>query len=172
GRYALHEFAKNVYSFGATDAAGRELPVARPDLHQWTVSGHGGEVVVTYTLYGDHADGTYAGIDEAQAHLNIPATFMWGRGLGERPIEVRFKLPRAWKVATQLVPTADAEVFTAPNQAYFIDSPIHLGPIETREWIVAGPKGPETVRVAVQSLDDAAAIDRYAAAVKAIAAEE
>ena len=37
---------------------------------------------------------------------------------------------------------------------------------------VAGPKGPETVRVAVQSLDDAAAVDRYAAAVKAIAAEE
>lgn len=172
GRYALHEFAKNVYSFHATDRAGRELPVARPDLHEWDVRGHGGEVAVTYTLYGDHADGTYAGIDEAQAHLNIPATFMWARGLGERPIEVRFRLPRGWKVATQLVPTADPEVFTAPNLAYFIDSPTHLGPIETREWTVAGPEGPETLRVAVQSLDDAAAVDRYADAARRIAAEE
>ena len=172
GRYALHEFAKNVYSFRATDRAGRELPVARPDLHEWDVSDHGGELVATYTLYGDHADGTYAGIDESQAHLNIPATFMWARGLAERPIEVRFRLPQGWKVATQLVPTSDPEVFTAPNLWYFIDSPTHLGPIETREWTVAGPKGPETLRVAVHSLDDAAAIDRYAAAAKAIAAEE
>jgi predicted metalloprotease with PDZ domain len=172
GRYALHEFAKNVYGFRATDAAGHELPVRRPDLHEWDVSGHGGELVVEYTLYGDHADGTYAGIDETQAHLNIPATFMWGRGLGDRPIQVRFHLPQGWQVATQLVPTSDPEVFTAPSLAYFIDSPTHLGPLQTRSWTVAGPKGPETLRVAVHSLDDAAAIDRYAAAAKAIAAEE
>lgn len=172
GRYALHEFAKNVYAFRALDGSGRELAVERPDLHQWTVSGHGGELVASYTLFGDHADGTYAGIDDQQAHLNIPATFVWARGMGDRPIEVRFKLPPGWKVATQLVPTADPEVFTAPNLAYFIDSPTHLGAIATREWSVSGPKGPQTIRVAVHSLDDAAAVDRYAAAVKAVAAEE
>jgi predicted metalloprotease with PDZ domain len=174
GRYALHEFAKNVYSFRATDAAGRELAVSRPDLHQWTVSGHGGELVASYTLYGDRADGTYAGIDETHAHLNIPATFMWARGLGERPVEVRFRLPAGagWNVATQLVPTADPEVFTAPNLAYFVDSPTHLGPSEVREWTVSGPNGPQTLRIAVHHQDDRASLDRYLAAAQAIAAEE
>jgi predicted metalloprotease with PDZ domain len=174
GRYALHEFAKNVYSFRATDGSGRELAVTRPDLHQWTVTGHGGDVVATYTLYGDRADGTYAGIDETHAHLNIPATFMWARGLGERPIEVRFRLPQGagWKVATQLVPTSDPEVFTAPNLAYFIDSPTELSAFDVREWTVAGPKGPQTLRLTVHNRDTPALVDRYLAAAQAVTAEE
>ena len=77
GRYALHDFAKNVYNFRATGADGRAVELSRPDNHQWDVSGHGGSVRVTYTLYGDHADGTYVGIDRTHGHLNMPATFMW-----------------------------------------------------------------------------------------------
>ena len=59
GRYALHEFAKNIYNFRATDGNGRSLPVSRPSPYQWNVSGHNGTVVVDYTLYGDRVDGTY-----------------------------------------------------------------------------------------------------------------
>ncbi|MBA3970005.1 MAG: peptidase M61, partial [Gemmatimonadetes bacterium] len=59
GRYALHEFAKNVYSVKAFDGRGRALTVTQPNLHQWNVGGHDGTVRVTYTLFGDRADGTY-----------------------------------------------------------------------------------------------------------------
>src|SRR5262245_56041344 len=31
GRYALHDFAKNVYDVHAFDGTGREIPIARPD---------------------------------------------------------------------------------------------------------------------------------------------
>ena len=58
GRYALHEFAKNVYNVRAYDADNRPLMVTRPNEHQWNVTGHTGHVRVTYTLYGDRADGT------------------------------------------------------------------------------------------------------------------
>ena len=51
GRYALHEFAKNVYNFRATGEGGRTVTVSRPDNHQWDVAGHGGAVSITYTLY-------------------------------------------------------------------------------------------------------------------------
>jgi predicted metalloprotease with PDZ domain len=69
GRYALHEFAKNVYSVSARAGDGEALEVQRPDPHGWRVSGHGsgGTVVFAYTLYGDLVDGTYAGIDESHA---------------------------------------------------------------------------------------------------------
>ena len=114
GRYAVHEFAKNVYDVKAFDANGQQLALTRPNEHQWNVPAHKGHVRVTYTLYGDRTDGTYAGIDRTHAHLNIPATFMFARGLQDRPIRVRFNLPDpAWKIATQLAPTRDPHVFTS-----------------------------------------------------------
>src|SRR5688500_996436 len=44
GRYAIHEFAKNIIDLTATDAEGRPLTVARPNPHQWDVTGHTGTV--------------------------------------------------------------------------------------------------------------------------------
>ena len=82
GRYSLHEFAKGVYGVSAVDREGEPLEIERPDPHQWNVSGHSGYVRMSYTLYGDRADGTYAGIDRTHAHLNMPATFVCVRAVG------------------------------------------------------------------------------------------
>ena len=46
GRYALHEFAKNIYNVRAFDGEGKPLAINRPNPHQWNVSGHDGTVVV------------------------------------------------------------------------------------------------------------------------------
>ena len=145
GRYALHEFAKNVYDVRATDGAGAELPIARPDPHQWNVSGHDGTVTISYTLYGDRADGTYTGIDRTHGHLNMPATFMWARGMETRPVELRVDVPddSGWQVGTQLVSTDDPNRFTAPDLAYFLDSPTEVSAFWEREWSVDG----QTIRV-------------------------
>src|SRR5690606_8988480 len=128
GRYALHEFAKNVYRVRAVDGAGRELTITRPNPYQWDVAGHDGTVRVTYTLFGDHADGTYTGIDLTHAHMNMPATFMWARGMGERPIAVTFRPPAGseWRVATQLVAAGEPGRYVAPHLQYFLDSPTEL----------------------------------------------
>ena len=74
GRYALHEFAKNVYAFKATDSKGNRLNIARPDPYSWKIWGHDGKVNISYTLFANMGDGTYSQIDETHAHLNIPAT--------------------------------------------------------------------------------------------------
>ena len=42
GRYSLHEFAKNVFDVRITDESGKALAVARPNPHQWDVTGHSG----------------------------------------------------------------------------------------------------------------------------------
>src|SRR5512145_2768668 len=72
GRYALHEFAKNVIDVRATDGAGRPLSITRPEPHQWDVDGHSGEVRVTYRVSGDRVDGTYLAINGTHAHINMP----------------------------------------------------------------------------------------------------
>lgn len=172
GRYAIHEFAKNVYSVSAVDGAGRPLTITRDDPYGWTVPGHDGTVVVTYTLYGDRADGTYAQIDATHAHLNMPATLMWARGFDDRPVEVRFK-PFApdWKIATQLRPTEDATVFAAPNLQYLMDSPTELSDHAVREWQVDDAGVARTIRLTVHHDGSEADVDRYAEKAKKVVAQ-
>ena len=135
GRYALHEFAKNVYALKAVDSKGRQLVVTRPDPYGWDVAGHDGTVTVTYTLFADRADGTYPGFDAVQAHIQPQGTFLYARGFELRPVSVTIHRPNpAWTIATQLVPTSNPETFTAPGMQYLFDSPTHVGAIQWREW--------------------------------------
>jgi len=173
GRYALHEFAKNVYSVRATTEDEAPLTIDRPDPHQWNVLGHQGFVRVTYTLFGDRADGTYSGIDRTHGHLNMPATFMWARGLEERPIRIRFRPApgSGWRVATQLASTADPFLYEAPDLAYFMDSPTLLADFTEIPWEVEGPEGVQEFRIALQHDGSAAEAERYAAGTRAIVRE-
>ncbi|MGV3641034.1 MAG: M61 family metallopeptidase, partial [Adhaeribacter sp.] len=174
GRYALHEFAKNVYQVRAFDGAGKELAVTRPNPHQWDVSGHDGTVRFTYTLFGDRADGTYAQIDGSHAHLNMPATLVYALGLENRPAELHFELPagKNWQVATQLPAKAgNPQVFEARNLQYLMDSPVEIADLQFREWQV-GPAGKEqTIRLALHSPAKAADVEAYARQAQKITAE-
>ena len=95
GRYAIHEFAKNVFDVVVTDGAGQRLSATRPNPHQWDVRQAGGVVRVSYRVFGDRVDGTYLAIDSTHAHINMPAAIMWARGLADRPVQVRFEIGRA-----------------------------------------------------------------------------
>ncbi|HEX7545522.1 MAG TPA: PDZ domain-containing protein [Gemmatimonadaceae bacterium] len=172
GRYALHEFAKNVYSLKAADAKGRALVVTRPDPYGWDIAGHDGTVKVTYTLFADRADGTYPGFDAVQAHIQPQGTFLYARGLEQRPVRVTIHRPDpAWTIATQLVPTSDPETFTGPGMQYLFDSPTHVGRIQWREWTETSGGHTLTFRAAVDDPAPAATIDEYAEGAKKIARE-
>jgi predicted metalloprotease with PDZ domain len=174
GRYALHEFAKNVYDVQITSGAGRALTPSRPNLHQWDIDGHDGTVRVRYRIFGDRVDGTYLGIDASHAHINAPAALMWARGLDERPSRVTFEQPagRSWTVATQLFPTADPLTFTAPNLQYLLDSPMEFGPgaIESFKAPMAdGDTGePPTIRVALHHAGTSADVPPFVDGVRRI----
>ena len=169
GRYALHEFAKNVYNVRVTDPAGKPLDVTRPDPYGWTVPAHGDTVVVAYTLFGDRVDGTYAAVDLTHAHLNMPATFMWARGLGTNPISITFQpASPEWKVATQLAPTADSLRFTAPDLQYFLDSPTELSDFDLESWTVTSGGRTQTIRFALHHAGTAAERDSFVARVKKV----
>ena len=164
GRYALHEFAKNVYQVRVVDGAGKELTATRPNPYSWSVAGHDGTVRVSYTLFGNLGDGTYAQIDVTHAHLNTPATFMWIRGLDRRPIRVTFHPPEGsgWKVATQLFPAGDGFSFTAPGLQYFMDSPTELSHFTLREWTVTAGGKSYPMRLALHHLGTEAEADSFA----------
>jgi predicted metalloprotease with PDZ domain len=138
GRYALHEFAKNVLDVRATDSEGRSLPIAHPNPHQWDVTGHSGDVRVSYRVFGDWVDGTYLAVDGTHAHINMPAAIMWARGFDMWPITIRFEPPpgASWRVATQLLPGRDSLTFSAPNLQYLMDSPAEFSAFSVRTFTV------------------------------------
>ena len=174
GRYAVHEFSKNVFDVHAFDGRGKELTPTRPNPYQWNIAGHDGTVRITYKVFGNHVDGTYLAVDESHAHVNMPAALMWARGFDMRPIVVKFEPPAqySWKPATQLFPTADPWTFTAPNLQYLMDSPTELSDYTLRSFKVRNPDGKEyTIRTAVHHDGDPSVIDEYAAGVEKIVNE-
>jgi predicted metalloprotease with PDZ domain len=169
GRYALHEFAKNVYNFRASDEQGHALEVARPTPYQWNISGHKGTVVVEYTLFGDRADGTYSGIDPTHAHLNLPATLVWAHGFEKTPVSLKFEAPASseWKVATQLEPHDDG-TWTAPFMDRLMDSPVEF----SKHYLATWKTGDAQFRMALhhKGTDEEAAA--FARLCEAVTAEE
>jgi len=176
GRYARHDFAKNVFEVHAFDGAGNRLDPVRSEMARWDVAGHDGTVRFTYRVYGDRVDGTYLAIDDTHAHLNMPASLMWGATLEQRPATVRFEPPpgRDWRVATQLYPSDDPLTFTAPNLQYLLDSPAEFSGFTDRSFTVADPADPgytPTFRVALHHEGSDTELDRYTADVRRIVTE-
>lgn len=170
GRYALHEFAKNVYNFKVTDGKGNVLPIMRPDPYSWQVEGHDGTIHVTYTLFANHGDGTYAQIDETHAHLNLPATFIYMKALENDEIEVTFNVRNDlnWKVATQLKHQQN-NTYYAKDFQYLMDSPVEIADFRTRSFDVDG----QNIVLALH--DDAATdeqIDAYFEKIKKVVLEQ
>ena len=159
GRYAIHDFAKNVYDVHAYDSNGRELRLERADDAGWTVPAHAASVTIKYKVYGNRLDGTYLAIDSSHAHINMPAAIMWARGFDDRPATLTFAPPAGakWQVATQLHevsgdgspgdarrPVPDHYDFSAPNLQYLMDSPVEFGPVTIETFTI----GPRTFRFA------------------------
>ena len=174
GRYALHEFAKNVFDVRIADAAGAALRVTHTTPHQWVVAEHPSNVRVSYRVFGDRTDGTYLSIDPAHAHVNMPAALMWARGLEERPVNVRFELPggAGWRVATQLFPGADTQTFTAPNLQYLMDSPSELSAFSLRTFTVREGNRESAFRLAIHHEGDEGELDGFARDVEKVVREE
>jgi predicted metalloprotease with PDZ domain len=172
GRYALHEFVKNVTGLSAVDGAGRPLQAVPAAVNRWTIGDHDGTVRVQYDVFGDRIDGTYLAVDETHAHVNIPAALAWAHGIEARPARVTIVPPAGagWRVSTQLFPTTDPFTFTAPSWHYLVDSPIEASRHAFRSFTAGnvGDQAPPTIEVAVHHTGSDADVDAFADALRRI----
>ncbi|TYP77096.1 M61 family metallopeptidase [Aquimarina intermedia] len=173
GRYALHEFAKNVYDVKVENGSGEKLNYTRPNPHQWNITNHDGTVKISYTLFADRADGTYSQIDESHAHLNTPATFLYAPSYKDTPSQLQVKVRKdlEWKVATQLKKVNDS-TFTAPNLQYFMDSPIEISNYMLRAFKVPAEGKEYTIKLALHHNGTQEDADTYFEKIKKIVPEQ
>ncbi len=175
GRYATHEFGKNVYNLKAFDSKGGKLTIYQPSGDEYHIKSlvAGTTIKITYTLFGNWIDGTYAGFDENHAHMNVPATFAFPVGMDNRPRTVRFnyKEKQDWKIATQLKSLGNGSYY-APNFQYFMDSPIEIAAYHSASWQVKSSSGkPQTIHIISHSKDDQKTVDNYAVMLKKLVEE-
>lgn len=173
GRYATHEFGKNVYNVKASDADGTVLEIKQLEGDLYEIPLHGDAVKISYTLFANWTDGTYASIDPSHAHLNMPAAFMWVVGQDKRPIRFQFNdLDKyGWKVATQLK-NEGAGIYSAPNMQYMMDSPTELSAYKVSSWDVDNNGKKERINLTIHSDDDQGVIDAFAKQIGRLVLEE
>lgn len=174
GRYATHEFGKNIYNVKVTDIDGSPIPITQLEGDLYEVTTHPANIKVSYTLFGNWTDGTYTSIEPSHAHLNMPATFIWVVGQDKRSVKFEFNdLDKyGWKVATQLKHEG-ANVYSAPNLQYVMDSPTELANYKVTSWDVVNADGKkEKINVTIHSDDDQAAVDNFGKMVQKMVLEE
>ncbi|MGZ3836292.1 MAG: M61 family metallopeptidase, partial [Mucilaginibacter sp.] len=173
GRYATHEFGKNIYNVKASNVDGTSLTVNQVEGDVYEIPDHAETVKISYTLFGNWTDGTYASIDPSHAHLNMPAAFMWAVGQDKRPLRFEFNDmdKYGWKVASQLK-NEGANVYSAPNLQYMMDSPTELSAHKISSWDVDNNGKKEKINLAVHSDDDQGVIDNFAKQIQRMVLEE
>jgi predicted metalloprotease with PDZ domain len=173
GRYATHEFGKNIYNVKAFNVDGSNLVIKQLEGDLYEIPEHGETVKVSYTLFANWTDGTYASVDPSHAHLNMPAALMWVVGQDKHPLKFEFNdLEKyGWKVATQLKHEGD-NVYSAPNMQYMMDSPTELSAYKVNSWEVDNNGKKEKINLAIHSDDDQGVIDNFAKQIQRMVLEE
>lgn len=174
GRYATHEFGKNIYSLKAFDEQGNLLALKQPSTDVYEITKPSGKVKITYTVFGNWVDGTYAAFDETHAHMNIPAVFAFPIGMDKRARTITFNHTNKpeWKVATQLE-FVGSGIYRAKDFQYFMDSPIELANYKTASWDVKDANGKkQTIHLMAHSDDDKDGVNNYAEMLKKMTAEQ
>jgi predicted metalloprotease with PDZ domain len=173
GRYATHEFGKNIYNIKASNVDGGNLTLKQIEGDLYEIPEHAETVKVSYTLFANWTDGTYAAIDESHAHLNMPAALMWVVGQDKRQLKFEFNdLDKyGWKVATQLK-LEGANVYSAPDMQYMMDSPTELSNYKMSSWEVDNGGKKEKINLTIHSDDDQTTVDNFAKQVQRMVLEE
>ena len=166
GRYALHEFAKNVFDVRPSTRPARNSPSSgRTRISGTCLSTRAGSGRVQGVRQPRRRHlSRYRRVACAHEHAGDP-------DVGARPrraaVRITFVPPAGskWKPATQLFPTSDPWTFTAPNLQYLMDSPTELSDQSFRSFKVRNPDGREqTIVTAVHHDATDADIDEYVAA--------
>jgi predicted metalloprotease with PDZ domain len=138
-QYVVREYARNVESISAT-AAGRAARVEKTAKNRWRVAANGApRVEVSYRVYCHvlHVQDCY--VDDEFALLNGAPLFLTLMD-ANRPHEVKFELPAAWRTSVTQMRSTGAHSYVAPDYDALVDSPVVLGNPVMADAEAAGKK--------------------------------
>src|SRR3954467_1786373 len=151
--YQIRDFAQNVRSVHARDAASNELPVRKLDKTTCRISHAESGAEVEHDIYLGQPGPFGAQYNSDHAFLNLAQVLMYPMDARESQMTVTFiGLPERWQVATSLeslrpgVPSARG-IFVARNYDRLVDAPIELGTFHETSFDANGA----TFRIAIDA---------------------
>ncbi len=128
GTYYVGTYGKNVLNFKALDSKGDTLRVEKLSKSDWEIQADGIRTInVQYKVTVPEHGFMGKALDSTGALIQGASTWMYVRGLEKLPAEVKIVPANGWRVATGLIPTKTAGLFSARNYDELADCPIMMG---------------------------------------------
>jgi predicted metalloprotease with PDZ domain len=156
GSYLVREFARHVRDFSAKEKGdGRPIPAEKVAKNTWRLDLSKkcpGLLSISYRVYAHELSVRTSHLDASHGYGNGANLFFYVDGRKDEPQELRFALPRGWKVSIAL--PARGAVFRAADYDELVDSPFECGTHRTFSFSVRGV--PHTVAIWGRGNEDAA----------------
>ena len=137
GSYMIREFARNIVTLTASDAAGRAVSIQKTDKHRWRAEPVDGTLTLHYQVYAWDLSVRSAHLDDTVGFFNGTSVFLAVQGREHAPCVVDILRPEGeafaeWRVATSLPTQPGTErhcfgTYEAENYDALIDHPVTLG---------------------------------------------
>jgi predicted metalloprotease with PDZ domain len=163
GSYMIREFARNVVTLQAFNAAGRKIAIEKIDKHAWQAAPHDGPITLRYEVYGWDMSVRAAHLDDTVGFFNGTSVFLAVEGQADAPCVVDIQAPqgaayRNWRVATALAEARGTKrygfgEYQAQNYDELIDHPVTLGEFALGTFSAHGVKHDIVISGRVVGLD-------------------
>lgn len=140
GSYLVREFARHIRDFSAKEKGGRRpIPAEKVAKNTWRLDlskKSSGLLSISYRVYAHELSVRTSHLDASHGYGNGANLFFYVDGRKDEPQELRFALPRGWKVSIAL--PARGGAFRAADYDELVDSPFECGTHRTFAFSVRG----------------------------------
>ncbi|MBI2932651.1 MAG: M61 family metallopeptidase [Planctomycetes bacterium] len=132
GSYVVRDFARNVQDFDAGALRWKKV-----DKSRWRIFTNGRSTVrAEYRVWAFDLEVDQNHLDGEHGLFNGAGLFMYVDGQKHRPVALRVRPPRGWRVVTGL--QGEGTRFTAPSYDVLVDCPTEIGTSPVRAFRVRG----------------------------------
>ncbi|WP_248320564.1 PDZ domain-containing protein [Caballeronia sp. Sq4a] len=163
GSYMIREFARNIVTLQAFNAAGRRVAIEKTDKHAWQAAPVDGPITLRYEVYAWDMSVRAAHLDDTVGFFNGTSVFLAVEGQSSAPCVVDIQPPpggahRNWRVATALAESRGTKrygfgSYEAANYDELIDHPVTLGEFALGNFTAHGVRHDIVIAGRVVALD-------------------
>ncbi|MDR5758223.1 PDZ domain-containing protein [Caballeronia sp. LZ035] len=163
GSYMIREFARNIVTLQAFNAAGRKVAIDKIDKHAWQAAPVEGPLTLRYEVYAWDLSVRAAHLDDSIGFFNATSVFLAVEGQSGAPCVIDIQPPeggayRNWRVGTALREARGTKrygfgTYEADNYDELADHPVTLGEFALGSFTAHGVKHDIVISGRVVNLD-------------------
>ena len=135
--YQIRDFVRDVQNVQA-ECRGRPAPLRRLDINTWSSTKQCSDLELNYEVYANQDNVFSAVLDSHHAFLNFALLLFYLPRERNRPVRVKFLLPKGWNLVTMLDNGPRPGEYQALDYDRLVDSPAEAGKFEQYDYVQKG----------------------------------